>query len=282
MTWLYLSLGAALSFASLNILSRVMSVDSKNPRALSLVYNLVSVLISLIIFFLTNSLRNFSLPTQAEAWIYFLIAAFFYGLFERLRFYATRALDASTFSIIGNLSIVIAFFISLFLYKESLTLTKLAGFISIMISLFLVVERKKSKIKLKAIVLGLFVSICLGIGWGLDKKGVLFFNPITYNLLVWFGPLIFIYFPHMKLNDMKVEIKKFSWKIILLSFLNVIGYLLMLKAFNLADATRIIPITQLSTLMTVIVGIFLLNEKNNLFKKLLAGIIAVFGVFLLR
>jgi len=39
---------------------------------------------------------------------------------------------------------------------------------------------------------------------------------------------------------------------------------------------------QLSTIMTVIAGIFLLNEKSNLLKKIIAGVIAVAGVFLLR
>ncbi|PJA55412.1 hypothetical protein CO165_03665, partial [Candidatus Roizmanbacteria bacterium CG_4_9_14_3_um_filter_33_18] len=75
---------------------------------------------------------------------------------------------------------------------------------------------------------------------------------------------------------------KFSWKIVLLSFFNFIAYFFGLKAFVLAEVTQVIPIMQLSTIMTVIAGIFLLNEKSNLAKKLLAGIIAVVGVFLLK
>lgn len=282
MTWLYYSLGAAFCFACLNILSRVVSVDSKNPRALSFVFNLIATLMALSIFFLTGSNKNFSLPTQSVAWLYFIIAAVFYGLYERMRFYVSKSLDASISSIIANLSVVIAFFISLFLYKESLTLLKSLGFIFIMASLFLIVDRKKSKISLNGILLGLIANTFLGIGWGLDKKGVLLFSPETYNLLIWSGPLIILYFPYLKLNDIKIEIEKYSWKIVLLSFFNVVGYFLILKAVDLADATKVIPITQLSTILTVIAGIFLLNERSNLTKKILAGIIAVVGVFLLR
>lgn len=281
MIWLYLSLGSALFFACLNIFSRVVSVDSKNPRALSFVFNLVAIFMAFGIYFLTGSYKNFSLPTRSEAWIYFFIAAVFYGLYERMRFYVTKALDASISSIIENLAVVIAFFISLFLYKESLTLSKLLGFILIIIALFLVINIKKFKISLKGILLGVIASIFLGIGWGLDKKGVLLFNPETYNLLVWVGPLAVLYFPYIKLKDIRVEIKNYSWKIVLLSFFNVAGYFLMLKAFNLNEATKVIPVTQLSILFTVIAGVFLLNERSNLFKKILAGIIAVLGVFLL-
>jgi len=282
MTWLYLSLGSAICYACLGIFSRIISVDSKNPRALTLAFNLVSVMMAVVLFLLTGSYKKISLPTQTEAWIYFLIAAFFYGMFERLRFYATKSLNASVYSIIGNLSVVVAFFLSLFLYKETLTLLKSVGFILILVSLFLVVERKKSKISLKGILIGVIASICVGIGWGLDKKGVIFFSPETYNILLWTAPIIVLYFPNIKIKDIKIEFKKFSWKIVLLSFFNFTGYFLGLKALFLADATKVIPITQSSTIITVIAGIFFLNEKSNLFKKILAGIIAVVGVFLLK
>lgn len=282
MTWLYLSVASAFLFACLNILSRTVSVDSKNPRALSFVFNLIAILMAIFIFFVSDSYKNFSLPLKSEAWIYYFIAAVFYGLYERMRFYVTKVLDASINSIINNITVVIAFFASILLYKEALTLSKFVGFIMLMTSFFLVIDRKKSKINVKGIILGLIAGTFLGIGWALDKKGVLFFNAETYNLLIWLGPIMILFFPYIKLSEIKIEIKKYSWKIILLSFFNVTAYLLMLKAFDLADATKVIPVTQLSILITVIAGVFLLNERSNLTKKILAGIIAVIGVFLLR
>ncbi|EKE13784.1 MAG: hypothetical protein ACD_12C00820G0001 [uncultured bacterium] len=282
MTWLYLSLATAFCYACLNIFSRVVSVDSKNPRALSIAFNLVSTVMALILLLLTGSFKNFSLPTQAEAWVYFLIAAFFYGIFERLRFFATKMLDASIYSIIGNISVIIAFSISLILYNETLTISKFAGSFLILLSLLMVVEIKKSKISVKSLVVGLIASIAVGIAMGLDKKGATFFNPEVYNLLLWVAPLIILYVPGITFKEINDEFKKFSWKIYLLSFFNFIGFYLGLKAFLLAEATKVIPVIQLSTIMTVIAGIFLLKEKNNLFKKIIAGIIAVIGVFLLR
>lgn len=282
MTWFYLSLGSAFSFACMFLLSRIVSVNSKNPRALSLAFNSVFIVMAVTLFFLLGSYKNISLPTRSEAWIYFIIAAFFYGMFERLRFFVTKVLDASVYSIINNLSVVVAFSLSLFLYKETLTLSKLIGFILIIASLFLVVERKKSKASFKAVLLGITASLVLGIGWGLDKKGAIFFSPETYNILLWIVPFFVLCFPYVNIKDIKTEFKKFTWRIVLLSFFNVLAYFLMLKALFLADATKVIPITQLSTIITVIAGIFLLNEKNDLSKKIFAGIIAILGVFLLR
>lgn len=282
MTWLYLSLATALCYACLNIFSRIVSVDSKNPRALSIAFNLVSTVMAVILLLLTGSFKNLSLPTQTEAWIYFLIAAFFYGIFERLRFFATKMLDASIYSIIGNISVIIAFSISLILYNETLTISKFAGSFLILLSLLMVIEIKKSKISVKSLIVGLIASIAVGIAMGLDKKGATFFNPEVYNLLLWVAPLIILYVPGITFKEIKDQFKKFSWKIYLLSFFNFIGFYLGLKAFLLAEATKVIPVIQLSTIMTVIVGIFLLKERNNLFKKIIAGVIAVIGVFLLR
>ena len=282
MTWLYLSFGAAICYSCLLIFSRVVSVESKNPRALSLAFNLVSIVMAVILFLLTDSHNNLPLPTQSGAWIYLLIAAFFYGMYERLRFFVAKALDASIFSIINNLSVVIAFFLSIFLYKETLSISKSIGFFLILLSLFLVIETKKAKFNLKGVVLGIITSVCIGIAWGLDKKGVIFFKPEIYNLLAWLVPFIVLYFPGIKIKEIKTEFKRFSWKIVLLSFFNFLGFYLGLKAFVLTDATKVIPVIQTSTLMTVLAGIFLLKERSNLTKKILAGVIAVVGVFLLR
>lgn len=282
MTWLYLSLGVAVCYACLNIFSRIVSVHSENPRALSIAFNLVSTVMAVILLLITGSFKDFTFPTQTEAWIYFIIAAFFYGIFERLRFLATKMLDASIYSIIGNISVIIAFTISVVIYKETLTISKLAGSFLILISLLMVVEKKRSKVSLKGFLVGLIASIAVGIAMGLDKKGAIFFNPEVYNLLLWVAPLIILYVPSIKFQEIMIQFKKFSWKIYLLSFFNFVGFYLGLKAFLLADATKVIPVVQLSTIMTVVAGVFLLKEKNNLFRKILAGIIAVIGVFLLR
>lgn len=281
MTWLYFSLGTAIGYTCLNILSRTVSVKSKNPRALSIAFNTVSILMAIILFLLTGSYKNFSFPIEREAWIYFFIAVFFYGAFERLRFYASKYLDASVYSIISTITIVMAFIFSLFLYREVLTLAKLIGFIFILLAIFLISEKKKSKVSAKGLFYGIATSVCIGIAMSLDKKGATFFSPNVYNLLVWIGPFIILWFPGIKITEVKQQFQKFSWKIVLLSFFNFVAYFLGLKAFVLAEATKVIPVMQLSTIMTVIAGIFILNEKNNLFKKIIAGIIAVIGVFLL-
>lgn len=121
----------------------------------------------------------------------------------------------------------------------------------------------------------------LGLAWMLDKLGTQYFNANTYSILVWTVPLLFICFPSIKFEIIKLELKAASWKIFLLAGLNVVGYLIQLKALELAEATKVIPIIQTATIFTVVMGIFFLKERTNIKKKLLAGLLAMIGVFLL-
>jgi uncharacterized membrane protein len=63
--------------------------------------------------------------------------------------------------------------------------------------------------------------------------------------------------------------------------INVLAYFLMLKALETQEATRIIPLIQISTLSTILLGIVLLKEKQNVYQKIIAGLLAVIGVYFL-
>lgn len=282
MTWLYLSITSALSFSALNIFSRTTSVKSKNPRAMSIIFNLTAILMTIIIFIFTKSYKNFSLPIDRTAYLYLFFACLFFGLYERLRFYATKLVEASLLAIINNVSVVVAFVIALLIYNEPVSASKIFGFLLILTSLLLVSINKIKKISWKGIGVGLLANVFLGIGWAFDKKGIYYFNSDTYNVLAWSLPFIFLYFfPIVKFSEIKSEIKISSWKIVLLAFINVFGYLINLKAQLIGEATKVIPIVQTSTLFTVIFSAFILKEKEHFLRKILAGLIAVIGVFLL-
>ncbi|MBI5126866.1 DMT family transporter [Candidatus Roizmanbacteria bacterium] len=281
MTWFYFSIGTALSFTALYLFSRTASVKSKNPRAMSLVFNFIGALMAIALFLLTGAYKNFSLPKGNEPYIFLLIAVLFFGLFERVRFYAAAALEASLLGIVNNFSLVVAVVIAFFLYREPFTTNKTFGFLLILVSLILVSLDRVKKINWRGIYLGLLANFLLGVAWALDKKGALFFKPEIYNVFVWTLPMVILYFPYIKFNDIKREIKISSWKIVLLSFFNVLGYYLQLKAFSFGEATRVIPVIQTSTLFTVLLGGFFMNERENLLRKILAAVIAVVGVYLL-
>jgi len=282
MSWIILSFGSVIFFTSLNLLQRVIAVNSKTPRAMAILFNAIAAIIAILIFAVTGAFKNFSLPTTPKAWFVLLTASFCYAMFDRGRFTAAKLLDASFLTTIVNISVIVAFAGALFFYSERITVNKILGSILIISALFLVsIHKEAKKTSRKGIVIAVIISIMLGLGWILDKQGAQLFNPITYNILIWVVPIIFIYFPGIKFEAVKTELKLASWKVILLAGLNVTGYLMQLKALAITEATKVIPIVQTSTIFTVLMGIFLLKEKEYVFRKIIASLIAVSGVYLL-
>jgi uncharacterized membrane protein len=283
MTWIFYAFGAAFFFTAMALLQRIVAIETKNPRAATFVLNFYAIILSFIIYFITGAYKNFALPNEPIAWVYAAIAILLFGLSERLRFIVSKLLDASVNAIIGNVYILVSFIGALFLYSESASAIKLIGAALIILALFIVSYTKKTtrNYTLKGILLGILFETFVGLAGMLDKKGVQYFNPQTYNIFVWLFPLLVIIFPYIKIKDIVSEFKLGSWKIIIVAAFNVLGYLFLLKAFELSEATRVIPIVQTSTLFTVLFGIILLKERENIARKIIGGILAVIGIYFL-
>jgi len=282
MNWIFLSVLSAVFFTLMNLIQRKLAIDTKYPRALAFLFNLAAISFSVIYFVGTGLYKNVVLPTDYRAWILVAIACLFYGLYERIRFIAAKALNASSLSIVSTVSMVVAFTGALFLYSETLTLAKGFGSLLILLSLILVTYNKRVKLgSLKNVGIGILAFTILGVGWMMDKNGAVYFSAEVYSMFVWILPIVFIIFPKIKLSEIKYEFKYASWKILIPAFLNVVAYLLQLKAMESGDATQVIPIVQTSVLLTVLTGIIFLGEKEAIFKKIFAGILALIGSYLL-
>jgi drug/metabolite transporter (DMT)-like permease len=281
MGWLFFAASSVFFFTTLNLLQRVVAVDSKYPRALSIVFNLFAALAALVIFWVSGGLDRIQIPKEPMAWVFLAIAVVFYGLFERLRFIAAKSVDASVYATLGSWSVVVAFVIAASLYSEPVTLAKLVG-ASLIISAMVMTSFKKGvKLTKYGLAINILAQTILGIGWSLDKMGIKYFNLDTYNLLTWTLSLVVIYMPYVKNGEIVRELKVAGWKVMLLAVVNVAGYWLNLKAQELAEATKVIPIVQTSTIFTVLAGIWILKEKDNGLVKIMAGVLAVIGVALL-
>jgi len=286
MTWLVYTVLATLGFATMNLLQRVVAIDSQYPRAATAIFSFMGTLVALVIFSLTESLQSFVLPTQPQAWIAFAVAGLFYGLFERNRFRVAKLLPASVWSTMLNFSVLVAFVGSAVLYNETVNLRVILGALLIITAL-IVVSYKKTQVKevrsisQQAMMFALLVMTVLGIGWSLDKMGSQYFGPGAYNVLIWGVPLVVIIFPSIKWSKLRHEFAK-AWKsMIVLTLVNTTAYYFMLKALEVSAATKVIPLVQTSTLITVFLGIWLLKETERIPQKIAAAVLAVAGVFLL-
>lgn len=265
----------------MNIVQRRVAVESKNPRASSIAFLISGAVVAMILFLFTHE-DQFSFPLHIPALITLAIATIAYGIFERGRFAAAKMLDASIFTTVINISIVVTFLCSILFLSEAVTLQNLFGVLLIFIALLLV-SYAKSKIPLskKGILYTCIISVFLGIAWVMDKKATLYFDPGLYALLMWTLPILIIAPPSLPLTQVRKEFQSAGKGIVFMATLNVLGYFCQLRALSLADATLVMPLIQLSTLTTVIAGILILKETENIPKKIFAGVLALLGAYLL-
>jgi drug/metabolite transporter (DMT)-like permease len=280
--WIYYTLGSIVFFTLLNLLQRKLSVDSKNPRAMSVIFNSFAAIAAILLFFTTNSYSNFKLPSSPASWLLVVCVTFLYASYERGRFYVAKTIDASVFSTIMNIGLLVSFIGSIIFFAEAVTVFKIIGAVLILTALLLVSYSKhKSKSSGKGLMVGVLISIIIGFAWLFDKKSSEYFNADTYNIFVWTLPIVFIYLPYIKFADLKEEFIRGSWKLALLAVINVVGYFFQLKALALYEASRVLSLISTTTILTVLFGIVILNEKENALKKVIAGILAVIGIFFL-
>lgn len=282
MSWFLYSLIVLFIFTFWNLWIKILAVESKDQRAFSFVYNLWGALFAIALYALTTK-SAFSLPRIAPIGVALILtASLFYGGFERLQFYARKAIDASTITILLRLAPVVTFVASIVFLRESITLSKSIGIITIVCAT-LIITYKNIKLSInKNLILALVCAILLGLGWTIDKKATLYIPNALYTLVIWILPLMVIYFPHIPSSSIVNEFRIGSWKTAFLAFLNVLGYYLQLKALSLADASKVIPIIHTSSVFVVIGGIYILKEKEHIGKKIVAAILATIGVFFLR
>ena len=270
-------------FTALNIGSKLFTIDSRNQRAFSLVFGVISAIMATLPSIVDAGGKFPTLPTYPIAWIVMLIACVGYAINERYRFSISKNLDASIIPIIYAIAPLIAFLGAVVIYNEEVTFPRVFGMGLIILATILVTfqnhRKGEKKMNWKFIGVAFIAAVFLGCAWMLDKQGIRNFGMETYNIFVWVVPTIIVFLPSIKINDLKYEIKIGSWKIVLLAFLNVVGYYLTLKAMAYTDVTNVVALSQLSTVTTVMVGIIFLKEYEHAWIKICASLIAFVGVY---
>ena len=225
--------------------------------------------------------KNILFPTSLLAYLFLGISSFSYGFFEKMRFRVSKYLDAGSNTVLSAFGSFIALFISVIFLKEGLTIFKILGAFLVLIAIVLISEFKSSNVSKKGIFLGLISFTFLGIGWGVDKIGTAYFKPEVYNIFIWTIPVIIIYLPHTKYSEIKYEISNNKFSLSVMAFLNVIGYILQLKALSLTEAFKVIPVVQTSIILTVLAGVIFMNENHNIYRKIIAALLSFIGVLFL-
>ena len=259
---------------------KITTKTSKNDGALTILLQVMAGFSALVLcpFF------KFSFTTDWKVYLFLGIACIFYAASDRLNTTIRGGLEASTFSIIKQLSTVFMIIAGLLFFKEEFVLKKIIGATLIIFSNVLIFYKKgKQKIN-KYIILAIIANIAFSIALFLDVNISDNFNLPIYVALTLLIPAMFITIvERIKIKDIKDEFKYGNKKSIILTSV-CWGTMIVsqLRAYQLGNVTSVAPLCALTVIGNVLVGYIFLKERSNLARKIIAALLVIISVFLIK
>ncbi len=259
---------------------KIVTKTSKSAGTLTVLLQFLAGICTLLLcpFF------KFTFPTDWKVYLLLGVSCIFYAISDRMNTTVRSGIEASTFSIIEQLSTVFMILTGLLFFKEPLIWTKIIGTGLIIFSNFLIFYKKGNQKLDKYIVLGIISNIVFSVALVLDVNISDNFNLAFYVALTLLIPAFFITIAEkIKLSDIKKEFLQGNKKSIIITSL-CWGTMLVtqLNAYQLKDITSVAPLCSLTVIVNVIVGYLFLKEKDNLLKKIIAAVLIIISVFLIN
>ena len=259
---------------------KIVTKTSNKDGALTILLQLLTGVITLLWF----PFFEIKFPTDLRIYFFLGLAVIFYAIEHRSNTTARRGIQSSTISILGQVYTIFMIIIGLIFFREPFVITKIMGALLIIFSNFLVFY-KNGALKLNRYILfGVLANLSMAIAGFVDISISNNFNLPIYVAITFIMPAFLIFlFERPKLSDIQSEFKNgnkaaifitaFCW-----SSFSIVG----LRAYLLGSVTTVVPLFALNVILNILAGYIFLKERDNLFKKLIAGILVIISVILIQ
>lgn len=265
------------------IFTQFYKMSTKNLRsagALTVVLELIGVATALLIcpFF------EMKFPSKAEVYIFLGLSVIFYAITDRINTTVRSGIEASTFSMLKQLSTTFMIFAGLIFLKEEFILHKFLGAMLIILSnIFIFYKKGEFKVN-RYIWLAVIANIAFTIALFLDVNISDNFNLPFYVAMTLGIPAILIALvERIKFSEIKDEFQNANKKVIFITGISwSLSIITQLRAYQLQNVSIVAPICAVSVISNVVVGYLFLKEKDNLLKKMIAAILIVISILLIK
>lgn len=271
---------AIMSFTSVGIMNTIHRFICREHDWLA--YSFAEGLVATL-FFLPLAATSFVLPTDVFGFYILALGIILWTLSAVVTFKSFQLVEASSRSPLKQTQIIFILILSYFLLGEALTLNVVVGSLLIFIGVVLLSYKKGKthfrfdtgfKITLLSAVIAAVVSL-------VDKVSLTYWNVASYSFMVYLFPSAIMGVFVRKRKGLTKLVKSRYLFIALAGFLEFVYFITRLTAFSLADLNVVSPVLRLSTLVTVILGIVLLKERQNIKEKIFSTIIIIIGAIII-
>lgn len=259
---------------------KIATKNSNDTSALTALLRFISGITILIAI----PLFEFKVATDFNTYIYLAFACVFFAISDRMYTASLKELNVSTYSIMSQLSTIFILILGILFLKEQIIQKKIIGALLILFANFIVLYKKSKFEWNKYYFYNIIANLTFAIGTTLNINISNQFNLPFYIAITFCSSAILIFiFERIKLKEIIKEYKKGDKQaIIIVSILDALTSLFLLKAYQLQSVTVIAPLCSLKTILNVFAAHFLLKEKTPLLTKVIAALIIIVGITLIN
>ena len=283
MSW-QLLIGISVILYSVSVLlQRLLLKDDKSESiSFSIFFQIgVAAVTAILVFIMQGSIP---LPDFSNiSWSVLAMTAL-YALANIFIFKALKSTEASRFTVIFASKTLFAALGASLLFREVLTPIQWVGAILIILGIVIISMKKFDKKLNMGDLFALLAAILFGLANTNDRFLVKFFDPYTYVIIGFLLPgfAIALMYPK-KLILLKTYIRKnFLYKMALLCLLYGLSAVTFFAALQITpNSSQLFSINAFGAIITVILSILILKERDHMAKKIIGALISVAGLLLI-
>lgn len=280
MSWQFLILISILMSAVAVLLQRILLDRDKNdPIAYAIVFQgTVGVILTIIALF-----HGFHLPDFGKYWLAILVTTLFYAAGNVVSAKGLKQTEASIFAVLFTTNAVWVMIAGILLFGEHLSILQIFGAILIFVSVGLLADRT-GKLKFDT---GILLSLLSGFIYGFAISGWVYVakhnDLVTWNAVSFLLPAtLTAVLSYKSIPKMKPFLSgRIMQRMLLLGILFSISTLALLSAFIYGNASIVAPLQQTNTIVTILLAVIFLHERNNLIRKFIAAAICFAGAVMI-
>lgn len=263
-----------------NGLSQVVNKKLTSSGHESVTYT-AAVLLTCSLFSLPLFFYQPHISLSLSSWSLIFISITVFAFSTRFGFEAYKHADVSTVSILQRFNILFVALIGFLFLQENYTLKSIIGLLLIFFSgIILVFNKRKIQMNIGTVFVLLMV-ITNAIASALDKLILNDFSPYSYLFINNFlSGTVFLY---SKKNAFQVKnlFQKRYPLILTTSALSTISVMLVWIVLQQTSVSQTMPVYKgLALIIPVVIGITLLNERQQLSQKLIGATLGIIGIVL--
>jgi uncharacterized membrane protein len=282
MSWFVLSILYVIGGSIANIFRKILLNDERSDTVASAI---IFQLLGAIMVGSIAVIHGFVIPPIVQHPFNFFLQACLWGIASLSLFKAYEYCEASEVTIITTSEAIVSIIVAIIFLGDTFSATNIIGTLLIILSVVIISFASKKFSLNKGVLYSLGYAFFGGIAIVNDKYLLHFSDTLSFLAVGFLTPGLFMMF--VKPSAVK-KIKSLlhpnilKKNIIFTFFFSTAGIAFYFALSNGGQASQVATIAQATVVITVILAIFVLNEKDHLLKKFVCAILVTIGVLLLR